>query len=359
MAFIGSFNGYGNIIVKGLNRYDLLSKLTLLTALITLVSVPFIYFAGIYAVLFSNIIIFLVLSIVYYIKLPYGYKIYWNWNLFKKLVFIALPLYFSQAATIIFSSIDKLIIAAFSSFENVGYYSVSSLVTTPIILSMSSLNLVIFTRLNEKYGKDKSKEVIEKQFDRPYQIIKYIIPALILILVILLPIVVKVFLPKFSEGIIPAQILIFGIYFNTTAGFASNALFLMDLQKHSAITFIITGIMNLALSIFFLKIGFGIKGVAFSTSFTFFLYDLLLNIILYKKLGYSSNEVIKKIFSNYFTTLVIIIIAFIVCCFYLNTDDNDYNILSKTLISLLIMMVILIPMFYKFYTVLKSFFKNK
>ena len=92
---------------------------------------------------------------------------------------------------------------------------------------LSSFSIVIFTQLNERYGKSKESHVVEKQTYIPQKLFSYILPPVIGMGIVALPVLTDLFLPQYREGIAAAQINIFAILFLQLAGFSSSGLFIL------------------------------------------------------------------------------------------------------------------------------------
>jgi len=298
---------FGNIISKGLNEYSFLSKITVLHGILTICLIPFIYYFKISGVLWGLLGIDVVLGYLYYSKIEYGYK--WNWNtrLLKEKFFVALPLFLADAAAYVFNSVDRLLIASFLSLKEVGYYSISSIVIAPIYIVTSTVSVVLFTHLNEKYGSDTSPAVVRKHFEVPLHIVSTIFPILIGLGLLILPDVIRLALPKYIPGIVSAQILLVGVYFQTTSSFTANAIFLLNQQKKTALSFALSGIFISIMGYIAILMGFGIKGVALSSTLGYMIYNFTLLMVCLRQLGERIPSIIKKfICSNTFLCLAII-----------------------------------------------------
>src|SRR3546814_15780723 len=78
--------------------------------------------------LIATVIMAISNSIFYYVKRPFSYKVFWDNKLFKTLLVISFPLYLQNISSTIFDSLDRLLIAKYLKFSEVGFYSLSGLV---------------------------------------------------------------------------------------------------------------------------------------------------------------------------------------------------------------------------------------
>ncbi len=338
------FSGYGDIMSKAFNQYNILKNAKILLSVFTLLTALFVWKFGFKGLLFGLLIAQLSNAIYYYIYRPINYKWHWNFSLLKSLIFIGFPIYLQTIVTIIFSSIDRLIIAANLSFEEVGHYSLSTLIKTPVTLLVSTLSIVVFTELNEKYGKKDTPDVIKLHMNVPQQFVTYILSPLIVFGVLLLPWLTKTFLPDYVPGIKAAQVFVFAILFLTLAGFSSNALFILNKQKLAAVSFTLAGIVKVAGSLLVLKLGYGITGIASVTLIAYFLYDTLMVFWVNKQIKEPFNfSIIIKRNAPVLLSVLTLLITIIV----ISTLNLDKLSLKATLVKTGLWIILTLP--YAFY----------
>lgn len=333
------FIGFGDIINKGLNNYGVLRNSKIVVSFFTLTTIGLVWSFGFNGLLAGLILSSTANSIYYILKRPIKFHLYWDFNLLKKMIFIGFPIYLQNIVQVIFTSIDRLIIAGYLSFEVVGYYSLSGLLNIPITLIVSTLGIVVFTQLTEAFGKEQTKKVIRLHMEVPQQIILYSLTPLLIIGIIWLPYVVTLFLPNYIQGIEAAQIFVFAILFLTLAGFSSNALFILDKQKMAALSFGIAGIVKTIGSVFFLKMGFGIEAIASVTLFAYFLYDFLMVIQVNRslKLPLSVRFILAKNTPIIYTVFALILTEYMV-------DHIDIEkLLIKYILKTIIYLILLVP----------------
>ncbi|MBB2149900.1 lipopolysaccharide biosynthesis protein [Pedobacter gandavensis] len=306
--FIG---GYSNILAKGLNNYRLLKEASILNAMLTILSIPLVYFWGIKALLIATVIMAIANSVFHYLKRPFNYRIFWDNKLFKTLLVISFPLYLQDISATIFDSIDRLLIARYLNFAEVGFYSLSGLVIIPLRLFISSFSVVLFTQLNEKYGYSKEDSVIEKHVLVPHSILSYLVPPLLGVAVVVLPYVVSIFLPKYLPGIIPAQIALFATFIYLLNSFSANALFVVNKQKKTAIVYLIVGVLKTGLCFLSLFYGYGIIGVALSTVVVYLILEFMMLRIVFIQLKRSFNELLSHFSKLIFPCLWVAIVCII------------------------------------------------
>lgn len=343
------FSGIGNIIHKGFNDYKTIAIGDIINGIGTLAIIPVVYFYGYYALLIGVLILSIIKSMYFFLKRPIKYNWLWDYPLLKKMILTAFPIFLLTIISTLFGTIDRLIIAGMLNFENVGLYSLSTFIAQPITLLLSSFSVVLFTHLNQHYGNSKENHVVRKHVELPHQFFSNILPPIIGMGIIALPLLTEIFLPKYSEGIIAAQINIFAILFIKIASFSANGLFVLDKQKYSALAFFIAGIIKAFGSFFGIKAGYGIESVAFSSVIAYFFYNAIMLYFVNLHMGKNLKSFILELLKNLISPLSILVY----CLFYANYHHFIFTKigLSNEWIQLLIGEFLLL--------ILGSYFLNK
>lgn len=343
--FIISLPGsIGTVINKVVNDYKSVSRAEIIFGLGLLTIIPFVYYFGFYALISGFLLVTLVHSIYYYRHKPFDYGFKVDFKIIRYLIKISFPIFLLHISVAVFSSIDRLIIANNLGFEEVGLYSLSSFLSQPITLIVSSSSIVLFTYLNEKYGAKNDTKLIDKHVFIPQNFFSNILPPLIGFGLLLLPFIVEFFLPKYKEGVIAAQINIFSIFFYALAGFAANALFVLNKQKLSALSFAIAGIIKTVGSFIAIKLGYGIEGVAVFSLTGYFIYNTLMIYFISKQSDIDFKSRLKIFFQNNLPVFLMIAYCVSSIAVFLPFLKNY----TSSFISLIIIELILIILFLPF-----------
>jgi O-antigen/teichoic acid export membrane protein len=337
-------SSFGDMVCKGLNKFKIIKHGKIVVSAFTLLAVFFVWKFSFHGLLFGIALSELLLCVYYYFTIPIPFAFHWDFSLLARLIPIGFPIYLQNIVQIVFTSIDRLIIASFLTFQDVGYYSLSSMITFPVTLLVSTLSVVVFTELNEKFGNCVSPSVVRMHMDIPQNFVITILSPIIGALVIALPYITQWLLPKYIEGVVPAQLLIFAILFLTLASFSSNALFIINKQKVAAISFAFSGIIKLAGSILFIKLGYGIVSAAIVTIFAYYLYDVLM-IYMVKKHVNQPFSLYETISRNY--PIIYCLAAFLIAMLISGLAVGNAYSLKGLSTVLTIYVIALIP--YAFY----------
>ncbi len=352
------FSGIGVIIHPGLNDYKTLSQGDIIYSIGLLLLIPLVYYQGFYSLLWGYLVLSIIKSAFFYIKRPIPYKWVWDFPLLKSMIFTAFPIFLVTLSSILFTTIDRLLIAGLMDFENVGLYSLSSFIAQPITLLISSFSLVLFTHLNQRYGKSKSPDVLDKHVYIPQQFFSKLLSPLIGIGVIIIPLLTQVFLPKYSGGIMAAQINVFAILFIKLANFSSNGLFVLDKQKYTAISFLVAGLIKTFGSYFALKAGFGIESVALFTLLAYFVFNTMQLYHINRSLNNDFKVFIKTLFNSLVTPFTVLVF----CALYINYSPFIYSLLNiyspwaQMGLGVLLMGVVGFPFLYQVFKDFKHLF---
>ncbi len=351
------FSGFGNILSKGVNNYAIIAQASVIQAVVVLFSIPGVYLWGFKALLVGQACAAVAIAVLYYVKKPVKYGWHWDWKLLKRLTVAALPLYLADISAAAFSSIDRIIIAGALSFEDVGLYALSNIVATPLNLLISSAGIVIFTHLNERHGTSKEKAVVLKHMNAPQSIFGWLAPPFIGLGIIILPVIIPLVLPEYVEGVRAAQISVIGVYFYALTNFSANALFILDKQKNSAICFVIAGIFNTFGSFLFVRIGYGIEGVAIATSTGFFIYNALMMCFVYRFTGESVKTFFMTFLDRVAPALGVFTFSFLLVEAPNVLFGNYFPVGSWTLVtaSSLMYLLLTVPIAWKGYSRLRMY----
>lgn len=356
LQFAKLFYEYGRMINTGHNKYNIIAKAELIRSIVQILTIPFVYYYGFNALLIIFLLMHLVPSIYYYLTKPLPVK--WNWDrpLLKKLLFIGLPMYLSSIITVVFTTIDRLLIFELLSSENVGYYSLGALLITPAVTMIKSSSPVLFTRLNEKHGFNQDPKIIRKHVIKPQLFFSKFLPPFFGIAIVALPIVTDLLLPEYKEGIPAAQIRVFAIYSQVIAGFAANALFILGKQKFTAILFAIAGVIKTIGSYWGIKLGYGIESVALASVIGFLIYDNAMFYIVNKKMRMKFTMFLKTLF-NKMAPLIWVAGLSVIILYIINpylSQATSYSKWTIVIIGELIMIISCLPLLYNSFRDMKK-----
>jgi len=344
-------SGFGNILHKGINDYKTISIAEIIYGISSIFLIPFIYYFGFNALLLGFLLITFMQSLFYYIRRPVKYKFLWDFKILRSIIFIAFPIFLVTITQTVFSTIDRLLIASMLTFQDVGFYSLSSFLSQPLNLLVGPFSIVLFTQLIQKYGRSKEPHVIEKHVTIPQSIFSNILPPVIGMSLIALPVLTNIFLPKYSGGINAAQINIFSLFFYLMAGFSAQALFVLDKQILSAPLFFIAGIIKTFGGYIGIKNGFGIESVAFFSLIAYFFYNASMLFFISRYINYSFNKYLLSLLRNLLCPFLILVF----CIIYLLYKSLFFDLISVSNVWIQLIISEIIFVIFCLYFVLNGF----
>ena len=128
---------------------------------------------------------------------------------------------------------------------------------------------VIEPKIMEQKGQSASEIWIKEYFIQPAINTAYLIPFLIGGAFFSLPLFIKLVLPAYEAGIVPAHILLTGGYFLALSYTVRGVIVAMDLQLQAVWVMMIALFVNVVASILFIRADFGISGIALGSSLSF------------------------------------------------------------------------------------------
>ena len=173
-------------------------------------------------------------------------------------------------------TIDRVIISSLLSFQQLGYYSLSILIMGMLSLVPTVVGQQIYPRMAEAWGK-KSKYTELRPWIRQ-QIFMSITLTLPLVIAtfFIMPFIVKGFLNEYSSGITAMKISLIAPLFLVFSSTFANFLNTIDKQVTLLLFQFIAVCLNIMFNLIFIKLGFGISGVAAGTTMSFILHSFFL-----------------------------------------------------------------------------------
>jgi O-antigen/teichoic acid export membrane protein len=163
----------------------------------------------------------------------------------------------------------RLVVAGQLSTEEVGYYALSTLALRGMLNFPGAAREVVEPRMMQELEGEHSSNILDRYLYRPLIINACYIPLIIAPLYFMLPPLIEWLLPRYINGIVPLQIVLFGFYFLCIFYPMRGIIVANNLQRDAALLAAASVLINVGLSLFVLKAGFGIIGVAAANSISY------------------------------------------------------------------------------------------
>lgn len=287
-------------LLRADKNFSVLSKSIIFDAIINLVLVVSIVRGfGLYGLYFV-LIVMPVLNVIY-IKRCSVYNIGFSYRLDKLIEYIkfGFPLFLSSVLNTLLTTVDNIMIAKMIGLKQLGYYSIGTLTRSYSTSLSNNFNIVMIPHFLEEYGETQDIKKVSKYLKIPAIVMSTVMAIILGIGYFALPVFVKIFLPKFTPGILPAQIFLLVTYFDTASPQSGD--FLVANNNQSKLLYIsgLALFVNVCLNYLAIKNGFGITGVSISTAISSF---IVFSITLIYALSHFEAHV-KEVILFYFFTL--------------------------------------------------------
>ncbi|MCD6468893.1 MAG: oligosaccharide flippase family protein [Thermoplasmata archaeon] len=269
LQYLNSFYGY---LFRANNDFDIVSRVALINGLGSVFSIALIFFFGLSGFLSGQVLRLMVSTTYSWWKSSYVVRWRWDNRLLRALISIGFPIMLMIFANTIFTTIDRLLILKFLDAKSLGVYSLGNLIFAPMLMIFTASNSVMYPRFAEKYGETGDPSSLRRYITVPMEYLAAAVSVLVGGIYIALPLLVKVFLPEYIDGVFAARILIFGLFFYAMAGMAGNMLLTINKQVLRLWILLGSALLNLGFSYAALRLGYGIAGVAAGTSLAYVLF---------------------------------------------------------------------------------------
>ena len=341
---INMFNGFFYVWNNSNNRFEVVSTAAVISGITNIASIYLIYSGKLTGFLIAKIITLSLILSYYLYKNDTQLSFYLKKSIIINEIKVGFPILLVTLSATVFSTIDRILILSKLNFSDLGLYSLSGIIFMPISIIFNSINLVLYPRVTEKFGATNRPETLANMFKIPLLILSHIMPFLLASLYLLIPLVVNLFLPKYEFGIKATQIVIWGIFFYSLVGTVTNVVIALNKQIYMVLIIGIMTLLNFLFGSLLIDWGFGIAGVALSSSIIYLVYFLILYCWAYVLTTNNSKNLLIDYYRIIFPTAVNLI-AVLLMNYYIDLSEiNAANILNLS-----IMVMLLFALNFKFF----------
>jgi len=193
-----------------------------------------------------------------------------------RLMRIGLPILFTGFSYILLTTADRLVIVSLLDSRQLGYYSLSIMVLGMLGLIPQVVAQQIYPRMGVTWGASGSVPEVFRWVFRQIRMAAGITLPISVVLFLLVPPLVRYFLPDFIPGIPAIRIIVIGPIFLSLAGGFGNLLITLNRQVYYLGVALFALLLNVTLNVLLVKAGHGITGVAIGTTITYAVYSIIL-----------------------------------------------------------------------------------
>lgn len=199
----------------------------------------------------------------------------------------AFPFVVISGIAIINQRTDRLMLGALQDMESVGLYSVAVQMAMVVNFTLIGINQAIAPLVAERHDANRGKE-LQKTLIQATNIATIGSLLIVAALVLLGPIVLAVFGPKFSASYLPMIILAVGQLLNVASGPAGTILSMSRHERFVGIGMSISVVCNILLN-YMLIPSYGVSGAAIATALSVGIWNLLMVVFAKRHLGIDAN----------------------------------------------------------------------
>lgn len=268
---------------------ELIGRLTQLGLVILLIFLDLGFFAILFALIISTLLIFIINFIFARGHISLGFS--FDFSLWKKLLKAAIPIGLSIVLTLIYFKIDSIFLSlgfinrsSVNPIVDVGIYNIAYKVLEGVIF-FPAMFVGLIMPLLSKFAfsnQERFKKIFQKGLD---VLIIFIVPLVIGLLILSLPIVVLIGGKDFSVSALTLQILAFAIGLIFLGNLFGHSIIALDKQKKAAWIYFGGMLFNVITNLIFIP-KYSYLGAAMTTVFTELLVTVLMFYLICKTIHY-------------------------------------------------------------------------
>ena len=199
---------------------------------------------------------------------------------------------------------------------------------------------VWYPNLQEAYGRGGGDaRVIKNYLTTPVSIFTTLIPFLCGLGIFIVPLLVDLFLPRFTDGLSAMKVYLMGSYFLILAQLSSNFLVTIDRYLIEIPILIISVILNGVFNLFFLNAGLGILGVAIGTTLSFCFYGIA-SFVMAMRYVEDGKESLAHV-----VQMTLILSAFFAAIYLIDSSIHLPNLYGEVLLKIFLLALFSFPFF--------------
>lgn len=243
---------------------------------------PLIYFFSIHGVYWTALLSEAVLILYLRSECRHRLAFPFRWPVYRSLTAEGFPILVFDIASNLARTADRLLIATLLGTEQLGFYALAAFVFTALLEVPGAAREVLEPKMMAASAEASDEELLEGFFFRPLLNTAYYIPLLVGPAILAAPFI-ELILPKYADGVLPAQILAFGGYFLAMTFVARGVIVANGWQVQAIRPVLAATVINVLLAVAAIRLGTGIAGVAAASAISYALLLALLILFLRKR----------------------------------------------------------------------------
>jgi O-antigen/teichoic acid export membrane protein len=229
---------------------------------------------GFYGVLLAYFFAYVVSNVFLIVKSKIKFKVYFDMSLIMSLVRIGLPISIIFLVEVLLKSVDRIMIIRYLDIIQLGYYGIALTICEAMSRIPNTIIYSYFPKILEKWGAHKEISVLKTSFEMPSVIIGLIVSFCTGVAFLFVGILISGFLPEYRPAINASRILLFSVFFMSLSQMALRILIAINKNRLMIFFQLIVILFSIILNLIFLKLGYGIIGIAIGTTISYIIYTV-------------------------------------------------------------------------------------
>lgn len=227
---------YLKVLYRSENHFSSLAKINLINSAINLMSLVLVYHYLFYGLCIRAILIVLVDWYFTDKWKPLTAKAYFNWNNFKALSRVGMPIYFVANIYGLWPTFQRTFVLSVLGAKGLGLYALANIVQGMLSTFNNTISSMSFPQMSKAHGEGKKlKDIMLIPF-KPFLISLGVYTILLIVGWPLLPYIVEWLLPNYTEGV-PAAQWMFVVALVSAFGVFSNVFMVIQNNHHRLVGF--------------------------------------------------------------------------------------------------------------------------
>ena len=265
---------YALTLLKAYQRFHVISLSNYLMPLLTFVTLPLLWIWDIYGLYISFLACIVGVTWFFLRRQPLDIARCFSWKRYLSLVRTGFPIMALGLVIVILRTVDRFVITLTLGNEELGFYSIAVMVLNFIMNIPMATREVIEPKMMQSM---QGERFLEQYYISPLYHTALYLPLLMGPVFFLMPHVITLLLPNYLPGIPCIMILALGGYFMALMYMTRGVLVAWRQQAQGALLGLPVIIVNVALALMLVRLGWGIEGVAAAASVSMAVYFLVLN----------------------------------------------------------------------------------
>jgi len=290
-----------NIYLSALGRFKFIATVETINVVANTIFVILLtyYFGFIGAIIGLFLSIFIRFILYWHEMLKYKIPLIFEWKRFVDIFKNGLKLFSTSIASTIYTQIDSLVTVLMLGPAALGIYGIATTLNSLIYGTYGSTVIPVGQRM---YKFANEEITLKRYLDMLSGISAYLMVFPIIAIVLITPFIIDTFIPKFHDSILIVGVLAVASFFNVALMPLSN--YLISKRKEALITTstLVAALLNLILDVYLVQQGYGVMGIAYATSFSYFINFVLM---MYLSRALELRKVLEDLIPFIYLTLVI------------------------------------------------------